>query len=86
MLDTSPSNLREAIQSPVEDWRHKIKNDFEAPVFNQYPAIQDITQQLYAAGASFSSMSGTGSTVFGIFKKELSPVLSFPESYFQKWV
>lgn len=85
-LRTSHTSLREAIQFPVEDWRHAIKNDFESPVFNQYPAVQDIAQQLYAAGASFSSMSGTGSTVFGIFKKELSPILSFPESYFQKWV
>ncbi len=79
-------NLQEAIQLPVADWRHSIRNDFEQYVFKAFPVVQAISQQLYDAGASFASMSGTGSTVFSLFRKENPPTLSFPESYFQKWV
>ncbi|HED37342.1 MAG TPA: 4-(cytidine 5'-diphospho)-2-C-methyl-D-erythritol kinase [Ignavibacteria bacterium] len=44
-----------------------VKNDFEVPVFKKYPEIKQIKKQLYAGGALFSLMSGSGSTVFGIF-------------------
>lgn len=72
----------EIIAGPVENWRHNLHNDFEATVFAKHPEIADIKQQLYAAGAVYASMTGTGSAVYGIFEKEIQPVsLSFPTAY-----
>lgn len=48
--------------------RDIITNDFEKPVFEKYPEIALIKDQLYNSGAEFALMTGTGSTVFGIFK------------------
>ena len=51
-----------------------IINDFEEFIFTKYPEIADIKNSLYAMGAVFSSMSGSGSTVYGIFKNK--PLIS----------
>ena len=45
-------------------------NDFEATVFPNHPIIADIKKRLLDAGAFFASMSGSGSTVFGLFKND----------------
>lgn len=45
-------------------------NDFDALIFRRYPAIGDIKQNLMKRGALFSSMSGSGPTVFGVFASE----------------
>ncbi len=60
-------SLFEQLQSPVETWRNVIQNDFEDSLFPQYPTLAQIKQQLYEAGAVYASMSGSGSTVYGIF-------------------
>jgi len=65
------SPLSDLIKLPLEEWRTAIKNDFEPSVFSQYPIIGEIKSKLYNAGALFASMSGSGSSVFGIFSKEL---------------
>jgi 4-diphosphocytidyl-2-C-methyl-D-erythritol kinase len=44
-----------------------LKNDFEQYVFKCYTEIGDLKQSLYDSGALFSGLSGSGSTVFGIF-------------------
>jgi 4-diphosphocytidyl-2-C-methyl-D-erythritol kinase len=62
-----------------------LKNDFEPPVFKDYPSIKKIKEDFYAMGAVYSAMSGSGSTVFGIFNKNdgiNQP--AFPENYFVK--
>lgn len=74
--------LKEIITGPVERWKDDLKNDFEKPTFKQYPAIVDIKDALYSNGAIYASMSGSGSTVFGIFPKEKKIPVSFPEHYF----
>ena len=61
--------LREALSRPVAEWRACLVNDFEATVFAKYPAIADAKQALYDAGATYASMSGSGSAVFGLFTK-----------------
>ncbi|HTJ10934.1 MAG TPA: 4-(cytidine 5'-diphospho)-2-C-methyl-D-erythritol kinase [Dinghuibacter sp.] len=66
---------------PVAEWRDRLVNDFEAPVFTAYPAIGRIKEQLYAAGAVYASMSGSGSTVFGWFRRGQVPPLDFPAAY-----
>lgn len=60
-------SLREMIQLPVEDWRNRIKNDFEASVFKNHPSIRGVKKELYDAGALYTSMSGSGASVYGIF-------------------
>jgi 4-diphosphocytidyl-2-C-methyl-D-erythritol kinase len=60
--------LPQIIKTPVEDWKNLIVNDFEKSVFTKYPQIAELKQLLYDSGASYSSMSGSGSAVFGIFR------------------
>lgn len=74
-------SIQQIIQQPIESWKDELINDFESPVANQFAEIADIKTQLYASGAIYASMSGSGSTVFGIFKKEQNPQLQFPETY-----
>lgn len=75
-------NLKEVATRPVEMWKGEMVNDFEAPVFKAFPEIEHIKNVLYNKGAVYAAMSGSGSTVFGIFEKETVPQLSFPEHYF----
>ncbi len=77
-------DLRTIIQQPVSGWKETLINDFEAPVCKAHPEIASVKQQLYDAGAVYASMTGSGSTVFGLFteKKELN----FPEHYFWKLI
>ncbi len=60
-------NLRELINQPVESWKDSMINDFEESVFPQFPAIGDIKTELYHLGAVYASMSGSGSSVYGLF-------------------
>lgn len=53
-----------------EEWKDLLNNDFETSIFKKYPAIKDIKEKLYNAGAFYASMSGSGSTVFGIFNQQ----------------
>jgi 4-diphosphocytidyl-2-C-methyl-D-erythritol kinase len=62
-------SLKELIHLPLNEWKDKIVNDFETSVFVKYPQIDEIKTKLYAAGATFALMSGSGSSVFAIFEK-----------------
>ena len=74
-------NVKDIVQLPIEQWKGFLANDFEASVAKQFPQITDIKEQLYTSGAIYASMSGSGSSVYGIFKEE--PVLPvFPMDYF----
>jgi len=53
---------------PAGQWRGMILNDFEEYAFVRYPLIGMLKEELYRAGAIFSLMSGSGSTVYGIFR------------------
>jgi 4-diphosphocytidyl-2-C-methyl-D-erythritol kinase len=65
-------NLPDLVKEPLESWKHHIKNDFERMVFEKYPAIADVKNRLYQAGAIYAAMSGSGSSVYGIFDKAIS--------------
>jgi len=56
------------INTPLNQWRNMLFNDFEKTVFELHPAIQHIKERLYQTGASYASMTGTGSTVYGIYE------------------
>lgn len=76
------TSLAEIINEPVDCWQHSLKNDFEIPVFKKYPEIKKIKEMLYQNGAAYSAMTGSGSTVFGLFSKDLHPVINFNSRYF----
>ena len=59
--------LADALQAPIENWKELIKNDCELSVFAKYPQIAALKEQYYKNGALYASMSGSGSTVYGIF-------------------
>ncbi len=60
-------SIREILKDPVETWRGRLVNDFEAPVAGRYPVIAEIRDQLYQQGAVYAAMSGSGAAVFGLF-------------------
>ena len=61
------SSLFELIDNPVHEWKDKVINDFEEFAFEKYPVISNIKDELYSSGAVFSLMSGSGSSVYGVF-------------------
>lgn len=63
-------SLREALSRPVEEWKDCLVNDFEKTVFAVHPGIARLKQEYYAGGAVYASMSGSGSSVFGIFRRD----------------
>jgi 4-diphosphocytidyl-2-C-methyl-D-erythritol kinase len=63
-------SLVERLAEPIEKWQGSVKNDFERSVFASHPVIGEIKQMLLDAGATYASMSGSGSTVFGIFAQK----------------
>lgn len=77
-------SIKDIIQQPVETWKQEMKNDFEIPVFRAHPEINGIKQKLYESGAVYASMSGSGSTVYGIFQTQSLPDLDWPAHYIYK--
>jgi 4-diphosphocytidyl-2-C-methyl-D-erythritol kinase len=80
---STTQNLLDISGLPVVEWKGKIKNDLEPPVSEKYPEINSIKEKLYRMGALFASMSGSGSSVYGIFStlpKKLRA--NFPNDYF----
>lgn len=80
--DTSVENV---ISMPIPKWRTLLKNDFEESVFPQHPTIANIKHNLYQLGAEYAAMSGSGSSVFGLFAQEPQGLeeLFHPHFYFQ---
>ena len=62
-------DLKEELKRPVEEWRDRVVNDFEATVFKKHPELAAIKQSLYDSGAVYASMSGSGSSIFALYKK-----------------
>ena len=64
--------IKQALQDrqSFADMRPLLVNDFEQTVFPLYPEIAEIKQRLLDAGAVYAAMSGSGSTVFGLFQHD----------------
>jgi 4-diphosphocytidyl-2-C-methyl-D-erythritol kinase len=73
------TGMKRAILRPMEEWKDLVKNDFENSLSGKYPAIPKIKNDLYEMGATYASMTGSGSTVYGIFDKKPDLQNSFPE-------
>ena len=63
-------SLHKLINMSSDKWRDNIVNDFEEYAFSRHPQIRMFKEELYRAGALLSLMSGSGSSVFGIFTKK----------------
>lgn len=72
------TSLEHIIQQPVATWKEALINDFEAPVCALHPALQTIKTTLYEAGAQYASITGSGSSFYGIFPKGKAPASLFP--------
>ncbi len=75
-------SLTNIINQPIDKWKNLLKNDFEQPVFKQYPLLASIKETLYQQGAVYAAMTGSGSTLFGLFAKDNPVVPTFNEKYF----
>ena len=72
-------SLAEAVMRPVSEWKDCVFNDFEPSVFKKYPLLAEIKQRLYSLGAEYAAMTGSGSTIYGIFRQPLdNPADLFP--------
>lgn len=80
----APAPLPALVELPVSEWKHLVSNDFEAPVCRQYPALETIKQRMYANGAQYAAMSGSGSTMFALYKPGHSITPAFPE--YHEWI
>ena len=63
--------LEEAIKRPISEWKNCIFNDFEKTVFIAHPELAEIKDMLYNEGAVYAAMSGSGSTIYGLFENTI---------------
>lgn len=73
LVDNQVTHLPKLVERPIDEWRKLIVNDFEYSVLATHPCIAQAKESLYAAGARYAAMSGSGATVFGIFDKGSNP-------------
>lgn len=63
-------DILKTLQLPIKEWKNKLVNDFEDSVFKSFPEIESVKNQLYKYDAIYAAMSGSGSTLFGVFKNK----------------
>ncbi|MCF0072368.1 4-(cytidine 5'-diphospho)-2-C-methyl-D-erythritol kinase [Dyadobacter sp. CY261] len=79
----SAEDLRTILSGPITEWKDRVHNDFEATLFKKFPLLETIKDKLYDLGAQYAAMSGSGSTMFGIFEHEQNLKPDFP--HFRLW-
>lgn len=67
---SSEYDLLQLPDVPLSEWKEIVRNDFEDSVFPLYPAIKQLKDELYSHNAIYASMSGSGSSVYGIYTAE----------------
>jgi len=78
----SATSLQDIVTQPIDTWVGALVNDFEAPMLVLHPDLKKINETLYAKGALYSSLTGSGSSFVGIFQKDKAPLTSpFHKSY-----
>jgi len=79
---TPEQPLTNSLQQPITTWKDKVKNDFEKALFPRYPVLAALKETLYNQGALYAAMTGSGSSVYGIFApgQEIK-VPAFPATY-----
>lgn len=76
--------IEEIITGDIYSWKSNLKNDFEPSVFSKYPELKEIKMTFYESGAIYAAMSGSGSTLFGIFEEK--PTLLFVDKDYSQWI
>lgn len=71
--DQQVTDLKLLLQNPVENWKELISNDFERTVFEAFPEISQLKNELYNTGAVYAAMSGSGSSIYGIYNHQPAP-------------
>lgn len=74
-------SLLETANLPVGQWQNRMVNDFEESIFASHPLLLEIKQELYHQGAAYASMSGSGSTIFGLFRSRPACEKFFAEHF-----
>jgi 4-diphosphocytidyl-2-C-methyl-D-erythritol kinase len=70
----SPENdVQKVLNKPLSEWKELLVNDFEKGIFKNHPQLAEYRSKLYESGAEYAAMTGSGSTIFGIFNE--SPTL-----------
>jgi len=72
-------NCAEILSMPLQEWKHYLKNDFEISAFRKFPILAQIKEGMYRQGAIYASMTGSGSSIYGIFEQQ--PNIAFPKEY-----
>ncbi|MBS1738417.1 MAG: 4-(cytidine 5'-diphospho)-2-C-methyl-D-erythritol kinase [Bacteroidetes bacterium] len=74
--------IREIIQQPITTWKHELKNDFEEIVFLKNPEFRVIKNLFYESGATYASMTGTGSALYAFYPKDINVPSDEFKNYF----
>lgn len=69
--DDSSESPAKIVNRPIDEWRGNLRNRFEEYAFRKHPKLSEIKQELYAAGAIYASMTGSGSAIYGIFGESM---------------
>jgi 4-diphosphocytidyl-2-C-methyl-D-erythritol kinase len=77
----SKTSLEKIIELPISKWKQNLKNQFEETIFLKYPELAEIKKLLYQKGAEYAAMSGSGSSIFGLFSSPVSLKKDFPDSF-----
>ena len=59
-------SISDVIELPINEWKDKLRNDFEDSVFLKYPKLKSIKEILYNEGSLYGSMTGSGSFFYSI--------------------
>ena len=70
---------QKVINQPISSWKDSLLNDFELSLFPKYPELMLLKEKMYDNGAVYASMTGSGSTIFGIFESNVS--IELPSNY-----
>ena len=80
-MQKSAFSLLNLSEKSISEWKDIVVNDFEKSIFLKFPAIAAIKETLYQQGALYASMSGSGSSVYGIFDKKVDVSTLFQDSF-----
>lgn len=83
--NTDRTSITEILKLPIENWNGNLINDFENPVFEQFNSLAVIKQDLYTAGALYAAMTGSGSTLFGVFSEKPAQIKWSYSPVFEVW-